>query len=150
MKRFSLLLLAVFTLFSDTSCDAQECNFATLAKSLISDDNLYELSRNFFPPVKNSPEFVEVTYTFTETSQTQTWYWSEPVSSFIHPPEVLQLMSLLFIKAHKFFSGNIQLALAPVDNLSISECAKDLEKMQLLTQRVSCVTEMPSDQNYYW
>ena len=139
MKRSSLLLLAVLTFSANTCCIAQECNFATLAKSLISDDNLYELSRTFFPPVKNSPEFVEVIYNFTETSVTQTWYWSVSTSSFIHPPEVLQFMSLFFTKPHKFFSGNIQLVLAPVDNLSVSECAKDLEKMQLLTQRVSCL-----------
>ena len=100
-------------------------------------ENVYLLSRTFFPPVKNSPEFVNVTYNFTETAENQTWYWSESISSFIHPPEVLQFMSLFFTKPHHFFSGEVQLTLGPVNEMSISHCAQDLEKMQLLTQRVS-------------
>ena len=138
MKRLLLTLIALHQ-FANICCDAQECNFTTLAKSLIEDDeNMYQLSRTFFPPVENSPEFVTVCYNFTETAETQTWYWSTSISSFIHPPEVMQYMSLLFSKPHNFFKGEVQVLLAPVNTLSVSGCARDPERMQLLTQRVSC------------
>ena len=138
MKTVLLLTLVVFNLLAIPWCDAQECNFSTLAKSLIKDEeNMYQLSRVFFPPVANSPEFVTVEYFFNETLETQTWYWSTYISSFIHPPEVMQFMSLFFTKAHNFFKGEVQVSLAPVGNMSVSGCAKDLERMQLLTQRVS-------------
>ena len=137
MKHFLLLTLVVLKLLAN-SCDAQGCDFSMLADSLInSDENVYQLSRVFFPPVDNSPEFVTVHYNFTEIAEIQTWYWSVSISSFIHPPEVMQFMSLFFTKAHYFFSGDVQLTLAPVNQSSISDCAQDLKKMQLLTQRVS-------------
>ena len=112
-----------------------------LAKALIdNDENVFQLSRTFFPPTANSPEFVDVTYNFTETSETQTWYWSVSTSNFIHPQEVLQFMSLYFTKAYDFFSGDLKLTLSLMSNTSIPECAQDLEKMQLLTQHVGIVS----------
>lgn len=112
-----------------------------LAKALIdNDENVFQLSRTFFPPTANSPEFVDVTYNFTETSETQTWYWSVSISNFIHPQEVLQFMSLYFTKVYDFFSGDLKLTMSLMSNTSIPECAQDLEKMQLLTQRVGIVS----------
>lgn len=141
MKKVSLSLLAL-VLFVNLCCEAQECDFIHLRTALVDNhENYYQLSRTFFPPVNNPPQFVEVTYNFTETSETQTWYWSDSISNFIHPPEVMQYMSLFFTKPHYFFSGSVQLVLPPViidgNTVSISECAKNLERMQLLTQRVS-------------
>ena len=112
-----------------------------LAKALIdNDENVFQLTRTFFPPTANSPEFVDVTYNFTETLETQTWYWSVSTSNFIHPQEVLQFMSLYFTKAYDFFSGDLKLTLSLMSNTSIPECAQDLEKMQLLTQHVGIVS----------
>lgn len=133
MKTFALLLLAAFVLFNNY-CDAESCIYSKLETALTTNENnKYQLSRAFFPPVDNPPEFVTVRYTFMQ-SKTQTWYWSTFTSSFIHPPEVMQFMSLFFGKPHAFFAGEVELDLT---NESIVGCDDDLEQMQLLTQRVS-------------
>ena len=118
------------------------CNFTALAKALIrNDENKYQLSRAFFPPTKDAPEFVTVHYNIT--TKNQTWYWSRVTSSFIHPPKVIQFMSLLFIKPYEYFNQEVWLILE-----GVPECAEDLEKMQFLTQRVSHSPHTHIENNY--
>lgn len=104
-----------------------------LAKAVINDQtNLYELSRAFFPPEANSPEFVAVSY-FLNGIENQSWYWSTFTSSFIHPPEVIQFMSLFFAKPHNYYKGQVRIDIPK----EVAGCVNDLPMMQLLTQRVS-------------
>lgn len=113
--------------------EAQECNYVALAEAVvINTTNLYELSRAFFPPAANAPEFVAVNY-FLNGTENQTWYWSTFTSSFIHPPEVIQFMSLFFAKPHSYYKGEIRIIIPD----EVAGCVTDLQKMQLLTQRVS-------------
>ena len=118
---------------------ALNCNYTLLEMSLMnSKENKYELSRAFFPPVDNPPEFITVKYHFLELDQNQTWYWSVFTSGLIHPPEVLQYMSLFFSKPYAFYNGVVYLVLTDITS-ETANCPDDLIKMQLLTQRVSSV-----------
>ena len=138
MERFtSILIMMISLVVCYTS--ALNCSYELLEKSLLnSKENKYEMSRAFFPPVDNPPDIVTVNYYFLELNQNTTWYWSVFTSSFIHPPEVLQYMSLFFSKPYAFYNGKIDLILANITSESeTAECPKDLVKMQLLTQRVS-------------
>ena len=129
-----ILLIIVIILLKPSQSDAQECNYSTLAKSVIqSEKNMYELSRAFFPPDANAPEFVAVKY-IVDDQEIQTWYWSTFTSSFIHPPEVIQFMSLFFAKPHNYYKGEVHITLPD----EVVECINDPLKIQLLTQRVSC------------
>ena len=125
--------IVLITVITFVLSDAQECNYSNLAKSVISNEkNMYELSRAFFPPDANAPEFVTVKY-MVDDKKNQTWYWSTFTSSFIHPPEVIQFMSLFFAKPHNYYKGEVPVTLTD----KVVECVNDPLKMQLLTQRVS-------------
>ena len=138
MKSHTLVLFGAVLLLQCFQSGSQECSYKTLEKALIQDENnMLSLSLAFFPPIQNSPEFVAVCYNFSETNEIQKWYWSEFTSSFIHPPEVFQFMSLFFAKPHKFYNGEVHIVLAALGNTTVVKCAKDLPKVQLLTQRVS-------------
>ena len=131
----SFKLIAVFAIMLPMllQSDTQECNYMALAEAVIKNQtNLYELSRAFFPPAANSPEFVAVSYILNGIKN-QTWYWSTFTSSFIHPPEVIQFMSLFFAKPHVYYKGEVRINIPK----EVAECVCDLQKMQLLTQRVS-------------
>ena len=136
MMKCIILLLLVSSLISASS--KEDCNYEDLEMSLLkTKGNKYELSRAFFPPVNNTPEFVDVFYTFLENGEHQGWFWSSSTSSFIHPPEVLQFTSLFFAKPHNFYSGQVTIELDTHENKSVLGCVRDLDKMQLLTQRVN-------------
>ena len=137
MEPRTLALFGAIVLLQCFLSCSQECRYKSLEKALIQNEkNMLSLSLAFFPPVANLPEFVAVCYNFSETNTIQKWYWSEFTSSFIHPPEVFVFMSLFFAKSHKFYSGEVYIDLAASDNITVAKCAEDLQKMQLLTQRV--------------
>ena len=138
MNHIQTHLLAALILLYSAQTDAQECNYEDLVTSLLqTKDNQYQLSRTFFPPVKNPPEFVKVSYNFSESGDTQEWYWSMSTSSFIHPPEILQFTSLFFAKPHQFYDSRVYILLF---NSTMTECTTDYEKLQFLTQRVGYLT----------
>ena len=135
MERFTSTLIVISLVVYYTS--ALNCSYELLEESLLnSNENKYELSRAFFPSVDNPPEFVTVNYYFPNRNENKLCFWSAFTSGFIHPPEVLQFISLFFAKPHTFYNGSVNLVL---DNLTLetTDCADDLLKMQLLTQRVS-------------
>ena len=135
MEHFASTLIVISLAVYNTG--ALNCSYELLEKSLLTQQNKYELSRAFFPPIANPPEFVTVNYSFLEINQNKIWHWSVFTSGFIHPPEVLQYMSLFFGKPHAFYNGSIHLTLEKTTSETIADCAEDLQKMQLLTQRVS-------------
>ena len=107
--------------------------YQALVKSLMSkDQNLFYLSKAFFPTNSNDrPQFVTITYCFKDTKETKIWYWSEKGSYFIYPLETFEYLSLFFGKASAFFTGNVTVTLD-------QECLHaDDDFMEHLTQRVS-------------
>ena len=133
MECYKYAVLWIIMLLKLHKSDAQECNYVHLAEAVVNNrTNLYELSRVFFPPATNAPEFVAVTY-FLNGIENQMWYWSTFTSSFIHPPEVIQFMSLFFAKPHNYYKGDVHIGIPD----EVAGCVNDLQKMQLLTQRVS-------------
>ena len=120
-------------------CDNESDNCSTcyqaLVKSLMSkDQNLFSLSKSFFPTNSNDrPQFVTVTYLFKGTNETKVWYWSEKGSYFIYPLQTFEYLSLFFGKAAVFFTGSVTVTLD-------EECRPTSDDfMQHLTQRVSTI-----------
>ena len=115
--------------------NCSEC-YHTLAESLLSSsDNVFHLSKTFFPPRENSPEFVKVTYFFGDMNSNETkssvWFWSAHTSHFLHSPHTFQFLSLFFGKPEHFYSGVLNVTLK-------EDCANANERMmEFLTQRVS-------------
>ena len=124
---------------NNNSCEFPEgmclC-YNELENSLFATDkNRIGLSTTFFPLEENPPEFVTVKYSFTDTNDTQNWFWSAVTSHFLHPFEVFQFFSLFFGKPEPYYRGTLEITLK-------HECASlsstDI-KLQLLTQRVTWV-----------
>ena len=119
----------------DEGHSCSEC-YRTLVKSLLSkDQNLFNLSKAFFPTNSDDrPQFVIVTYRFKQSNETKTWYWSEKGSFFVYPLQTFEYLSLFFGKASAFFAGSVTVTLD-------QNCVNAEEDfMQHLTQRVSKVT----------
>ena len=114
----------------------KDCYLALKQELLKKDENVYSLSRAFFPPDTNPPEFVKVTYIFTDgdtINDSQTWFWVEQSSYFLFPPNSFQFLSLFFGKPKTYYSQEVTVT------LSASECfGVSVDYLTLLTQRVSC------------
>ena len=117
----------------DKGHSCSEC-YQRLVRSLLSkDQNLFHLSKAFFPTNSNDrPQFVTVTYRFKGTDETKVWYWSEKGSFFVYPLQTFEYLSLFFGKASTFFAGSVTVTLD-------HECRHADRFMQHLTQRVSIV-----------
>ena len=127
-------------------CEPGEVNCSTCYNVLvnelfISDRNLYNLQRAFFPPDTANPVFVHVTYYFTRNmsgdgttnyslpSPSMNWIWTESSFYLFQPIESLQFTSLLFTDPSQR-ERSISLCLQP------SGLGADLNMLKLLTQRV--------------
>ena len=108
-----------------------EC-YLTMKKLLLGrDDNILNLSRAFFPPKSNIPEFVTVTYLFEDSRvDPQIWYWSHDSSYLFFQFTIFQYLSLFFGKPAQLFSQEVTLTLD-------TTCATaSNSRFRLLTQRV--------------
>ena len=107
--------------------------YHTLKESLLKrDDYVRKLSETFFPPRNNQPEFVEVTYLFSD-NDSQVWYLTHDSPYLFFPIEIFQYMSLFFGKPASLFSQKVTLTL----DEDCSGASHDI--MLLLTQRVRTV-----------
>ena len=116
-------------------CSSCLC-YCELENSLLAtEDNADQLTRAFFPPEGNSPEFVTITYNFNSTTDPQTWYWSAQTSHFLHPFEIFQFLSLLFSKPEPYYTGVMTIDL----KVECTDLTSDesFNTLQLFTQRVS-------------
>ena len=126
--------------FGDCVPGKQSCRdcYLTLKQELLKrDDNVFELSKAFFPPDTNPPEFVTITYHFKDdgldyTNESQTWYWIEQSSYFLFPPDTFQFLSLFFGKPEQYYAQEVSVILNATDCLGV-----ETKYMTLLTQRVS-------------
>ena len=132
-----LVVVANFT-FGECLPGKQSCRdcYLALKEELLSrDDNVYKLSKTFFPPDTNPPEFVKVTYIFTNNdvliNSSETWYWVEQSSYFLFPPNSFQFLSLFFGKPEQYYAQEVAVTLSATECLGVDE-----EHMTLLTQRV--------------
>jgi len=96
-----------------------------------SDENRYRLQQAFFPPEREAPIFVTVTYYYEEAPENTTyWFWAVSTYYIYIPITVLQYISLYFIEPAAR-SSSLVITLS-------EEClGTDDDMMQLLTQRVS-------------
>ena len=120
----------------DRGSNCSECYQMLVISLLSKDQNLFNLSKAFFPTNSDDrPQFVTITYRFNETNETKTWYWSQKGSFFVYPLQTFEYLSLFFGKASTFFAGGVIVTLD-------QECINTEEEfMQHLTQRVSLILD---------
>ena len=119
--------------------DCRDCYRALTQELFKRDDNVFKLSKAFFPPDTNPPEFIAVTYCFIDEGDkghdiingTQTWYWVEQSSYFLFPPDSFQYLSLFFGKPEEFYAQEVSVTLNATNCLGVKP-----EYLKLLTQRV--------------
>lgn len=133
------IILLVFIEDARSSQIAVECHnescstcYTSLVKELLKDDRNYlTLQKIFFPPISDTPVFLEVVYEYgSSTENTKTFFWSSAVYFFFHPVRIFQFTSLLFSDPSLRYD-TIELHLP-------GQCVEaDNDAMMLLTQRVS-------------
>lgn len=128
------------SILNGEECDdektSQSCLcYRNLERALFATErNRVNLKKTFFPPEDNSPEFVQVTYHFKNSSVTSVWFWSAKTSYFLHPFLVFQFMSLFFNKPQPYYTGSLDVTL---ETECMANLSPDTTNLQLLTQRVS-------------
>ena len=123
--------------FGECSPGKDSCRdcYISLAQHLFqNDDNVFNLSKAFFPPDTNTPEFVVVRYHFqnTSTDTVKTWFWAASASYFIYPLATFQFLSLFFGKPEAYWTAEVDVV------LNATECeGVRMQHLTMLTQRVS-------------
>ena len=143
MSSLTFLIYALFLLFPSfqpaisvdhceeiNGSDCSTCFLLLVSEAIEGNENQFNIQNTFFPPEKSSPSFVTVHYRFSDSNNTQVWFWSAAFFYMLHPLHVFQFTSLFFsdINLH---SSEVFLTLP----LNCSEARNDY--FRLLTQRVS-------------
>lgn len=119
--------------------------YLELVKSLLgNDENVFNLSYEFTPPLEDAPNSVIIKYHFVNETMhyTKRWYWAQSGAYFLHPLFVFQFISFLFGNPKPIYERVIDVT------LNATECyGVDNRHMILLTQRVSTYTSYFS---YYY
>ena len=72
-------------------------NYFVLEQAIFkTNDNLFTLTSTFYPPDRNNPLYVSVTYKALDTNTTVNYRWSSAVLYHIVPPHIIRYLSLLF------------------------------------------------------
>lgn len=106
---------------------------------------MFELTKAFYPPGKYEPEYVVVTYQFSNQSvyEDRTWFWSKSIAYYIFPMNVLQKLSLFLSKGEEKYQQQVRVS------LNATKCWKVRDDyMMLLTQRVSALLEKRCKQGH--
>ena len=122
--------------FGECSPGKDSCRdcYISLAQHLFqNDENVFNLSKAFFPPETNTPDFVVVRYHLQNATynDTKVWFWGASASFFMYPIATFQFLSLFFGKPNAFWAAEVDVTL----NATECEGAKN-EHLTLLTQRV--------------
>lgn len=130
-------------IFGECQTEKESCRdcYLELVKSLLgNDENVFNLSYEFTPPLEDVPNSVIIKYHFVNETMhyTKRWYWAQSGAYFLHPLFVFQFISFLFGNPKPIYERVIDVT------LNATECyGVDKRHMILLTQRVSHI-------NYYY
>ena len=114
--------------------NCQDCHLRLVANLLGNDENVFNLSRAFFPPNNNPAYSLIVNYHFYNDTidEIHTWFWANSAVNYLFPMIVLQFLSFFFSKPQPLHHRTVYLTLDATYCLGVSN-----KHMELLTQRVS-------------
>ena len=112
----------------------RDCYTELVRAVLGNDENVFNLSKAFFPPSMNPAEFVVISYRFKNDTinEPATWFWTEQSSYLLHPLHTFQFLSLFFGKPEGFYTQEADVTLNATDCWGVDDT-----HLELLTQRVS-------------
>ncbi len=131
------------TMCSDGEYNCASCYDILASQAIDSARNRFNLQRGFFPPDRENPVYLEVTYKFNvnttngpidddDENKTVVWFWTDSPFYLFQPIEVIQFTSLLFADyANRKYNVTLYL---PRSCYNASE-----SNFKLFTQRVSNV-----------
>ena len=121
----------------------RDCYLELVRAVLGRDDNIFNLSRVFTPPVFDHPSFVIVYYRFVNETcnkssgdvcvdEIHTWFWAKSGTYLLHPLVTFEFISLFFGNAVTLYEREVYVTLDATECYGVSP-----DHMTLLTQRVS-------------
>ena len=93
-----VIFIALATVTQGQS-EYEDCaiNYSILEEAVFkTNNNLYELTTTFYPPDKDNPLYVSVTYRFLNTNESVNYHWSSASLYFTIQPNTIQYLSLFF------------------------------------------------------
>ena len=127
----------------EIAASCQQCYLELVRAVLGRDDNIFNLSKIFTPPIFDHPSFVTVYYHFFNEciynnssdfcmDEIHTWFWAKSGAYLLQPLVTFQFISLFFGNAVTLYEREVYVT------LDATECyGVDPDHMILLTQRVS-------------
>ena len=103
-----VIAIAALTTVTQGQSEYEDCatNYSVFERAVLkTGNNLYKLTTTFYPPDKDNPLYVNVTYKFLNTSDSEsmilntTWsnyLWSSASLYLTIPPRVIRYLSLFF------------------------------------------------------
>ena len=111
-------------------------NYFVLEEAVFkTNDNLFTLTTTFYPPERNNPLYVSVTYKALDTNTTVKYQWSSAVLYHIVPPHIIRYLSLLFCYIEDNRIVDLELEL-PEECESLIQNSNASDFLLIFTQRV--------------
>ena len=94
-------MLIFIALATGTQCqnEYEDCatNYSVLEEAVFkTNDNLYDITTTFYPPDKDNPLYVSVTYNFLNANESVHYRWSSASLYLTIQPKTIQYLSLFF------------------------------------------------------
>ena len=111
-------------------------------------NNIYKLTTTFYPPDKDNPMYVSVTYKFLNTSDstvmnTIDYRWSSASLYFTIPPHTIRYLSLFFCYVENDRIVDLELELpSECENLTQISYSNASNFLLVITHRVSTYTSV--------
>ena len=138
MKLF--IAITALTTIAQGQSEYEDCatNYSVLEEALFkTGNNLFKLTTTFYPPDKDNPMYVSVTYKFLNTSESVNYRWSSASLYHVIQPHTFRYLSLLFCYIEDNRLVTLELELPEVcENLTQISSSNASNFLFIITHRV--------------
>ena len=138
---FFIIIAALATVTCQSEYEDCATNFSVFERAVFkTNNNLFKLTTTFYPPDKDNPLYVNVTYKFMHTSASVNYQWSSASLYHIIQPHTFGYLSLLFCYIEDNRIVDLELELPEeCDDLTRMSYSNANSFLFVMTQRVCII-----------
>ena len=135
-----LIIIAALAAVAQGQSEYENCttNYSVFERAVFkTNNNIFKLTTTFFPPDKDNPLYVSVTYKFLDTSESVNYRWASASLYHIIHPRTFRYLSLLFCYIEDTRIVELELELpGECENLTQISHSNASNFLFVITQRV--------------
>ena len=140
VKLFFIAIAALATVAQGQN-EYEDCatNYSVFERAVFeTNNNLFKLTTTFYPPDKDNPLYVSVTYKFLDMSETVNYRWSSASLYHIIQPHIFRYLSLFFcyIEDNRIVDLELELP-GECENLTQTSYSNASNFLFIITHRVN-------------